>query len=135
MPEEPTPTEPPERAPASLRTALLLLVAETLLLGLITVFLVYADINGQAASAMTAIGSTVFAALVTGLLGLLAWSLFRRRAWARGPAIVLQLLLVPIGVTMLTGGVPVVGVLTILIGLVGAGSLLAPTTRGALDRN
>jgi hypothetical protein len=135
MPEEPTPTEPPERAPASLRTALLLLVAESVLLGLITVFLVFADINGQSASAMTAIGTTVFAALVTGLLGLLAWSLFRRRAWARGPAIVLQLLLIPIGVTMLTGGVPVVGVLTIAIGLVGAGSLLAPTTRGALDRN
>jgi hypothetical protein len=131
MPEEPV----PEPTPASLRAALLLLVAETALLGLITVFLIYADISGQAASAMTAIGTVVFAALVTGLLGLLTWSLFRRRAWALGPAVVLQLLLVPIGWTMLTGGVPVVGVITIVIGLVGALTLLAPTTRGALGRN
>lgn len=135
MPEEPTPTEPPERAPASLRTALLLLVTQTVLLGLITVFLVYANISGQGASLMTAIGATLFAALLTGLLGLFAWSLFRRRAWAHGPAVVLQLLLVPIGMTMLFGGQPVLGVLAIVIGLVGALSLLAPTTRGALDRN
>lgn len=135
MPEDPTPTRLPERAPASLRTALLLLGAETVLLALVTVFLVDADIAGEGATAMTAIATTVFVALLAGLLGWLAWSLLRRRAWARGPAIVLQLLLVPIGVTMLTGGAPTVGIPTILIGLAGAGSLLAPTTRGALGRN
>jgi hypothetical protein len=135
MPEEPTPALPPERAPASLRTALLLLGAETVLLGLLTLFLVYADFAAERTTASTAIGTTVFAALFTGLLGWFTWSLFRRRAWARGPAIVLQLLLVPIGVTMLTGGLPVVGIPTVVVGLVGAGTLMAPTTRAALDRN
>jgi hypothetical protein len=46
-----------------------------------------------------------------------------------------QLLLVPIGVTMLTGGLPAVGIPTVVIGLVGAGTLMAPATRGALRRN
>lgn len=130
MPEEPT----PEPAPASLRTALLLLGAEAVLLTLLTVFLVYAALAGEGSTAGTAVGTTIFVALLAGLLGWFAWSLFRRRAWARGPAIVLQLLLVPIGATMLTGGAPTLGIPTILLGLVGAGSLLAPTTRGALDR-
>ena len=40
-----------------------------------------------------------------------------------------------LNLTAQIGGQPVVGVLTIVIGLAGAGSLLAPTTRGALDRN
>jgi small-conductance mechanosensitive channel len=131
MPEEPT----PEPAPPSLRTALLLLGGETVLLALLTGFLVYADFSADRATVTTAIGTTAFAVLLTGLLGLFTWALFRRRAWARGPAIVLQLLLVPIGVTMFAGGLPTVGIPTILLGLVGAGSLLAPTTREALHRN
>jgi hypothetical protein len=130
MPEEPT----AQPAPATLRTALLLLGVETVLLGLLTLFLVYADFTAESTTVSTAIGTTVFAALFTGLLGWFTWSLYRRRAWARGPAVVLQLLLIPTGVTMLTGGLPVLGVPTVLVGLVGAATLMAPTTRGALGR-
>jgi len=135
MPADPVRPPTAEPAPASLRTALLLLGAEFLLLLLVTFLLVYADVTGGGASASTAIGTTVFTGLFAGLLGWFAWALFRRRAWAHGPSIVLQLLLIPIGATMAGGGLPALGIPLILIGLVGAGSLLAPTTRGALDHN
>ncbi len=59
MPEEPT-TEP---APASLRAALLLLGAQTVVLVLLTVLLVYADVAGTGAGATT--GSVVPAPLVS----------------------------------------------------------------------
>ncbi len=69
---------------------------------------------------------------MAGVLGLLAWSLHRRQRWARGPAIVLELLLLPIGYYMVAGGVAWLGLPTMALGLVGAGALLAPTTRSAL---
>jgi hypothetical protein len=39
------------------------------------------------------------------------------------------------GYTMTTNGLPEVGVPVLVIGLVGAGTLLAPATRAALGRN
>ena len=45
----------------------------------------------------------------------------------------LQLLLVPIGWTMVSGGQPALGVPVIVLGLIGAGTLLAPATREALE--
>jgi hypothetical protein len=133
MPEEPTPG-PAEPAPVSLRTALLLLGAQTVVLALLTVLLIYAALAGGGSGAGTAVGTIVFTALLAALLGWFTWALFRRRAWARGPAITIELLLVPIGVTMIGGGLPGIGIPTIILGLVGAGSLIAPTTREALGR-
>lgn len=83
-------------------------------------------------SAQSAAGTAVFAALMAGLLGGLAAALGRLRAWARGPAIVIEILLVPIGYYMITGGIAWLGVLTMAVGLIGAGLLLAPSTRTAL---
>ena len=131
MPEEQT-TKP---APASLRAALLLLGAQTVVLVLLTVLLVYADVAGTGAGATTALGTIIFTALLAALLGWFTWALFRRRAWARGPAITIELLLVPIGVTMVSGGLPQLGIPVIILGLVTAATLLAPTTREALGRN
>ena len=52
--------------------------------------------------------------------------------WARGPAIVLELLLFPIGYSMATSGLGRSGSWCMALGLAGAGSLLAPSTRAAL---
>jgi hypothetical protein len=93
--------------------------------------LLYADIAGQAGSVRGAVTVTVFAALLAAAFGGLAHSLWRRRRWARGPAIVLQLLLVPIGWGVV-GGLGWPGYVVMALGLVGAGALLAPTTRTAL---
>src|SRR2546430_8879744 len=51
-------------------------------------------------------------AAVAVLLGLLSVTLGRARAWARGPSIALELLLVPIGYYMTVGGTPWLGVPT-----------------------
>jgi hypothetical protein len=75
---------------------------------------------------------TGFTAIMAILLGLFAWALARRRGWARGPAVVLELMLLPVGWFMTTGGLAWLGVPVLLIGLLGAGLLVAPATRQAL---
>jgi hypothetical protein len=131
MPEAP----PDMRRPASLLAALGVLAAETVALAGLTGYLIYADLVSDATTFQGAIGLTLFTALMAGMLGLLTWSLFRGRGWARGPSVVLQLLLVPIGYYMITGGLPALGVPVIAVGLIGAGALLAPATRASMDRN
>ncbi len=118
--------------PAPLRWAIWLLAAESAGLVAVVAILFYDDLAAPVQSVVSAVALTVAAALLAAILAGLAWALTRKRAWARGPAIVLQLLLLPIGYTMITGGLPVLGVPVIVIGLVGAGTLLAPATRAAL---
>jgi len=77
------------------------------------------------------VGDPARANILAALMGGLGWMLWRRRAWARGPAIVLQLLLVPIGYTMVSGGLWL-GLVVMAVGLCGAGTLLAPATRASL---
>jgi hypothetical protein len=108
------------------------LAAETLGLVALVIYLVYADIAGGAESARGAVMVTLFAALMATVFGLLAATLRRRRSWARGPAIVLQLLLVPIGYSMASAGMAWAGVPVIVLGLAGAAALIAPSTREAL---
>jgi hypothetical protein len=115
-----------------LRWAVRLLVVQTVALVGVTAFLGYADATATASSARGAAGLTAYSGLMAALFGLLAWALHRRRAWARGPAIVLEMLLIPIGYYMTTGGLPWLGLPVIAFGLVGAGMLLAPSTREAL---
>jgi hypothetical protein len=72
-----------------------------------------------------------FAAVFIGL----AVALHQMRGWARGPAIVLEMLLIPIGWYIFSAGVVVVGVPVVLTGLAGTVLLLAPSTREALGLN
>jgi phosphoglycerol transferase MdoB-like AlkP superfamily enzyme len=123
---------PPPPGSGSLRVAVWLLGVETLALTVLVGLLAYADLTAAAQSARGAVASTIFAAALTAALGALTVALYRRRRWARGPAIVLQLLLLPIGYTMVTGGAAWLGVPTLICGLASAASLLAPATRAAL---
>jgi hypothetical protein len=117
-------------APVPLRCAILVLGAQSaLLLALLVGGLV--GFNGSD-PLTTSVGLIVVTACASALLALLARALYRRQSWARGPAIVIELLLLPMGVTMTTNGLPVLGVPVIMIGLFGAGGLLAPSTRAAL---
>jgi len=122
--------------PVSLRAAVLVLWIEAAGLGLLTaweVFKLVTDVPadpGVAAILALVIGG---AALVLVQLGR---QLVRRRAWARGPAIVLQLMAVPVCFFMITGEGGVVtklaGGLIAVVALFGAGLLLAPASRQAL---
>jgi hypothetical protein len=127
--------EAPPREPATLRWAVWMLAGEAVVLLAVLVFLLYQDISGAADTAQGAAAVTLYTATFVVILGGLAWALHRRRRWARGPAIVVQMLLIPIGYTMATSGLPAVGVPVIVIGLVGAGTLLAPSTRQAVGRH
>jgi hypothetical protein len=128
-PESPPSDNP---APTALRAAIGLLFAQATVVALIVVFLVYKDVTADVVSWRDAIIVTGFAALIAALLGGLALALTRRRAWARGPAVVLELMLLPIGWFMISAGIAWLGVPVFALGLLGAGLLVAPATREAL---
>lgn len=126
---------PASAMPATLRWAVWLLAVQAAALVVVLAFLIYEDVAATATSRRGALLVTLYAAIVALVLAGLAWALHRRQRWARGPAIVLQLLLLPIGYTMATGGAAWLGVPAILLGLAGSGALLAPATRAALGMN
>jgi len=127
-------------APATLRVTIGLLAGEAVAVAALAGAAGYGALNGAAgygalngaAASRSGWGVTAFAAAIAALLGALAWALLRRRGWARGPSVVLELMLLPIGYYMIRAGHPWFGVPVLLIGLVGAGLLVAPTTREAL---
>jgi hypothetical protein len=118
--------------PPTLRWAIGLLFAEAVVVALIVVFLIYEDVTGTVVSWRDAMIVTGFAAMMAALLGLCGLALARRRAWARGPAVVLELMLLPVGWFMVAGGLVWLGVPVFLLGLFGVGLLIAPATREAL---
>jgi hypothetical protein len=118
--------------PASLRWAVALLAAQGVGLAALAAYLLYEDVTAPPGDVRGALAVTLFAALMAGVLGLLAWALARRQGWARGAALVLQLLILPMGYYMVTGGAAWLGVPAIVIGLCEVAVLLAPTTRAAL---
>ncbi|OLB65462.1 MAG: hypothetical protein AUI10_06645 [Actinobacteria bacterium 13_2_20CM_2_72_6] len=126
-------TVKPVRAlPTPLRLAVALLFVEALGIGAVAVLFAYYGLTRKADSTGSAVTVVVFPAAVAVLLGLLSVTLARARAWARGPSIALELLLVPIGYYMTVGGTPWLGVPMIVAALACTGLLLAPATRTAL---
>lgn len=121
-----------QRAPATLRWVVWLLILEAIGIGLVGAFLVYEDLTAEATDLGAALTVTVFAFASAVALALLARALWRRRAGARGPAVVLQLFLLPIGYYMIQGGLGWLGVPVIVAGLLGCGLLVAPDTTRAL---
>jgi hypothetical protein len=116
----------------TLKVAVGLMLLQAAALAVLTVILLYLNVTADTTSVEGAVSTTVYVALMTAAIGFLGLSLRRRRRWARGPSIVIEMLLIPIGFTMLTHGSPVLGAPVLISGLVGAGALLAPATRRAL---
>ena len=119
--------------PATLRWAIWLLMAEAAGLLVLAGVLAYDGVTGTAQSATSGVAIVVFTLLMTVFTAGLAVALTRRRRWARGPALVLELLLIPIGYSITTNGVAGLGIVLIVIGLAGIGTLVAPATRTALE--
>jgi hypothetical protein len=116
----------------TLQWAVRLLLVQATTLAAVTVFLVYLNLTADWTSAQMALSVTGYMALMTVAFFFVGVSLRQRKRWARGPAIVIELLQVPIGYTMLTSGLPAIGVPVLVTGLAGAALLLAPATRRAL---
>ncbi|MEV7230432.1 MULTISPECIES: hypothetical protein [Polymorphospora] len=118
--------------PPPLRWAVRLLIGEAVALGLVAAYLVWQDLTATANDLATALLLTAFA--VAGALALwaLAVALRRRRAGARAPAIVLQLMLLPVGYYMIQGGLAWLGLPLIVLGLLVTALLVSPPTTRAL---
>jgi hypothetical protein len=120
------------RLPTTLAWAVRLLYGEAAVVGIIAIYLAYEDVAGGAADLRAAIFVTLYAAAMAAVLGGLAFALSRLRPWARGPAVALQLMLLPIGYYMTIGGLPWFGVPVGLVGLVVGGLLVMPSSARAL---
>jgi hypothetical protein len=118
--------------PATLRWAIWLLLTEAVALGALTLFLIYEDVTADPTDLTSALLITVFAAGGTAILVFVARALGNKRAGARAPAIVLQLLLLPIGYYMIGGGLAWLGIPLMAVGLAVCGLLLSPPTTKAL---
>jgi len=124
--------EPRPAAPVSLRIAVAVLWVQAAGTGALAAFLGYEAATTRSTSGTSATALIVFMAGLAGLLALLGLLLSQRRRPARGPAIVLEMLLVPVGFSMIRGGATVPGIVVVVLGVLGAGALLAPATRAAL---
>jgi len=125
--------------PGTLRWAVWLLRAEAVALGgLVVAFLgliIFSrsaeSEDSQVTDLTAAILVSAFAAAAAVALWLLGTALANRRVRARAPAIVLQLMLLPIGYYMTTGGLGWLGIPLIALGLLVAGLLVSPPTTRA----
>ncbi|MFC4021630.1 hypothetical protein ACFOW4_27355 [Micromonospora sp. GCM10011542] len=118
--------------PVTLRWAVRLLWAEAVAVGLIAAWLVWADLTATTTDLPSALLVTAFALGAAAALWALGRALLRRQAGARAPAIVLQLMLLPIGWFMIQGGLGWLGVPLIALGLGVSWLLVSPPTTRAL---
>lgn len=123
---------PRTTAPGTLRWAVRLLFVQAFGAAVVGGVLVYAALTQRAMSLASAITTVSVPFGMAALLAALAWQLTRRRSWARGLAIVLELLLLLLGYTMISGGAAWAGIPLMALGLGGAVLLLAPSSREAL---
>lgn len=126
-------SDTPTRANApTLRWAVRLLALEAVALTGLAIYVAWATLARSTTSKQGAEALLVLIIIGGLIVGGLSRALSNLKTWARGPAIVLELLLLPIGYTMISGGLAYVGIPVMLAGLLGAGLLLAPATRTAL---
>ena len=88
-------------------------------------------ITSDSVSVTSAVATPLITFFFAAVFGGLAYALHGLRTWARGPAIVMELLLIPIGWEP-SAASRTIGIAMALTGLLGAGLLLAPSTRAAL---
>lgn len=118
----------------TLRWAVRLLSVQAVAIVALAVIVAWAAFTTSSISTTSAVATPLITFFFAAVFGGLAYALHQLRGWARGPAIVLEMLLVPIGWYVLSG-IVLVGVLVIASGLAGAILLLAPSTREALGLN
>jgi hypothetical protein len=93
-----------------LRWAAVVVGVEAVALALVALWLLYLVITSTAASVGAALGEVVFVAAGSGVLAAAAVGLRRVAGWARGPVVVLQLLLAALAyTTAFDAGRPAIG--------------------------
>jgi hypothetical protein len=98
-PSAPKPVRAAPESPRSLRQAALVVGLEAVLIGVGALVLLWLTITSTPDSLPRAIAEVVAIGAGAAVLGLAARGLWRVASWARGPVIVLQLLLAALGYT------------------------------------
>ncbi|GAA2215886.1 hypothetical protein GCM10009850_113540 [Nonomuraea monospora] len=97
------------------------------------VYVAVETLTGAPDDITTALAEAVFGLLIgAGLLWVAYGGLFRTERWGRSPAVLTQIFLVPIGGTLITSGLPQLGIPLIVVALAGLVTLLSPPTTRAL---
>ncbi|WKU08213.1 hypothetical protein [Micromonospora sp. HUAS LYJ1] len=118
--------------PDTLRWAVRLLRGEAVALALLAGWLVWADLTATKTDLVSALFVTGFAIAGAVALWALGGALARRRAGARAPAMVLELMLLPVGWFMISGGLGWLGVPLMALGVGVCALLVSPPTTRAL---
>ena len=111
QPVAPRPERPRTAAPAAVRRAALVVAVEAAAVGVLALVLLFLTLTGSPDSVGRALAEVVFVGAAAALLAAGAAGLWRVSSWARGPVIVLQLLLGVLGYTAaFQAGQPLIGV-------------------------
>jgi hypothetical protein len=127
-----TSEKPDSVAPATLIWAVRLLYLQAVALTGLTAYLIYLDLTADTGSVGPAIGLTVFAAVGVVFVVLVARALSRRRLGARGPAVVIQLMVIATGGFLVQTGPAWLGVALLILGAVVGVLIVLPASTRAL---
>ncbi|TDD19865.1 hypothetical protein [Nonomuraea diastatica] len=90
-------------------------------------------LTGAPDNVTTALAESGFALLVAAGLLWVAWGgLFKRERWGRSPAVLTQIFMLLIAVTLIQSDQPQLGIPLIVVAVTGLVTLLAPSTTHAL---
>jgi hypothetical protein len=128
------PSERPERprteAPRTLRWAAVVVGIEAVALAVGALWLLYLVVSSTAVSVAAAVGEVVFVGAGAAVLAAAAVGLWRVASWARGPVIVLQLLLAALAyTTAFEAGHPAIGLPVLVLVAVELYLLATPESR------
>jgi hypothetical protein len=118
--------------PVTLRSAVVLLYAETAGLAVLTAVELYDLFTVEARYPQWAIAMSILLVSLTALVGFLAYRLSRRRGGGRNTAVALHVLALPVGYYMIQAGLVGYGLLAFAVCAAGVALLLAPPTTRAL---
>jgi hypothetical protein len=121
--------------PRPVRLAALVVAVEAAALVGFAVYLAISTAVSTPDRVANALALAVIAAAAGVLLGALARSLAALRVWARTPVVVLQIVSLPVGVTLIGDGRVVAGALTLLLAVAVLYLLFTPAARAVLDRD
>ena len=120
---------------STLRACAALVALQALGLAAVAVFYLVELVVATADDAVRAAVSALLALAAAAGLGLVARGLLQRRGWARSPALVSNLLVLPVAVGLLRGGRWYVGLPLLVWAVAVLGLLFAPATAADLDED
>ena len=129
-PSAPRPERLRTEAPRTLRWAAIVVGVEAAALAVGALLLLYLVVTSTADSVAAAVGEVVFVAAGAAVLAACAVGLWRVAAWARGPVVVLQLLLAALAyTTAFQAGQPAIGLPVLVLVAVELYLLATPESR------